>query len=144
MEAGAPCCKISVVWGDGETTLFQLSLVDSNAPKGEQFDVSIDVPLVKNLIPAMLMDVLLSSCPTCEYEGKGGGQVRCKDCIAKEGGGEKRAEAFEISDAAAWCRGSGEGGQIINRQTVGDVPSGGNGHLDGAKGCLVVNNDRES
>jgi hypothetical protein len=71
--------------------------------------VSIDVPLVKNLVPAMLVDVLLSSRPACEYEGEGGGQVRCKDCIAKEGGGEKGAEAFKIRKAAACCGGSGEG-----------------------------------
>ncbi len=80
-------------------TLFHLSLVDSNAPKGEQFDVSIGVPLVKILVPAVLEDVLLSSCPACEYEGKGGGQIHCKDHIAKEGGRGKGAETFKISNA---------------------------------------------
>ncbi len=35
-------------------------------------------------------------------------------------------------------------GHIVNRQAVGDVPGRGNGHLDGAKGCLVVYDDRES
>ncbi len=79
VEASTPCCKFSIVRGDGETTLFHLSLVDSNAPKGEQFDMSINVPLIKNLVPAVLADVLLSSCPTCKYEGKGGGQLHCKD-----------------------------------------------------------------
>ncbi len=144
VDAGAPCHVFSIVRGDGEITLFHLSLVDSDAPKGEQFDMSIDNTLAKILIPAMLADVLLSSLPACEFLGEGGGQVLCKDCIAKEGGGEKGAETFEIRKAVACCRGSGEGGQIVDRQTVGDVLGRGNSHLDGAKGCLVVNNDRES
>ena len=73
MEGGAPHREFSVVGGIGETTLFHLSLVDSNGPKGEQFNVSIDNPLVKILVPAVLADVLLSSRPACKYEGKGGG-----------------------------------------------------------------------
>jgi hypothetical protein len=76
VEASAPCRKFSIVRGDREMTLFHLSLVDSNAPKGEQFDVSIDVPLIESFVPAVLADVLLSSRPACEYEGEGGGQVR--------------------------------------------------------------------
>ncbi len=103
--------------------------------------MSIDNPLVKTLVPAMLVDVLLSSRPACKYEGEGGGQVLCKDCIAKKGGREKGAEAFKIKQATACCGGSGEGGQIVNHQAVGDVPGRGNGHLNGAKGCLVVYND---
>ncbi len=144
VKAGAPCCEFSVVWGNGEMTLFHLSLVDSDAPKGEQFNVSIDNPLVKTLVPVVLADVLLSSCPACKYEGKGGGQVLCEDCIAKKGGGGKGAEAFEIRQAASCRGGSGEGGQIVNRQAVDDVPGRGNGHLDGAKCCLVVYDDEES
>jgi hypothetical protein len=104
----------------------------------------IDNPLIETLVPAVLADVLLLSHPACKYEGKGGGQVRCKDHIAKEGGWEKGAEAFEIRKATPCCGRSGEGGQFINRQTVGDVPGGGNTHLDGAKGCLVVYDDGES
>ena len=144
VEAGAPLCEFSVVWGNGETSLLNLSLVDSNAPKGEQFDVSIDNPLIETLVPAVLADVLLSSRPACKYEGKGGGQVRCEDCIAKEGGREKGAEAFKIRKAAVCCGGSGGGSHIVDCQTVGDVPGGGNGHLDGVKCCLVVNNEGES
>ncbi len=86
VKAGAPCREFSIVRGNGEMTLLYLSMVDSDAPKGEQVNVSIDIPLVKNLVPAMLADVLLLSHPACEYEGKGGGQVRCKDPIAKEEG----------------------------------------------------------
>ncbi len=110
VEAGAPHRKFSVVRGDGEATLFHLSLVDSDAPKGEQFEVSIDIPLIEILVPAVLADMLLSSHPACKDEGKGGGQVRCKDCIAKNRGGEKGEEAFEVSNAAAVHGGSGEGG----------------------------------
>jgi hypothetical protein len=144
MEAGAPRCKFFIVRGDGETTLFHFSLVNSNAPKGEQFNVSIGNPLVETLIPAVLADVLLSSHPACEYEGEGGGQVLCEDCIAKKGGGEQGAEAFKIRHATACCGGSGEGSQIVERQAVGDVPCRGNGHLDGEKGCMVVYDDGES
>ncbi len=138
MEAGAPHRKFSIIQGDGEMTLFHLSLVDSDAPMREQFNMSIDNPLVETLVPAVLADVLLSSCPACDYEGKGGGQILCKNRIAKKGGRGKGAEAFEIRQAVACHGGSGEGGQIVDRQAVGDVPGRGDGHLDGAKGCLVV------
>jgi hypothetical protein len=77
-------------------TLFHLSLVDSNAPKGKQFNVSIDDPLVKTLVPAVLADVLLLSRPACEYEGKGGGQVLCEDCIAKKGGRKKELRPLRL------------------------------------------------
>ncbi len=97
VEASAPRCKFSIIQGNGEMTLFHLSLVDSDAPKGEQFDVSIDVPFIKTLVPAMLADILLSSRPAYEYEGKEGGQVRCKDCIAKEGGGEKELRPLMLA-----------------------------------------------
>ncbi len=144
VEAGAPRREFSIIRGDGAMTLFHLSLVDFDATKGEQFDVSIDNPLIDTLVPAVLAGVLLLSHPACKYEGKGGGQVRCEDCIAKEGGGEKGAEAFKIRKAAVCCGGSGGGSHIVDCQTVGDVPGGGNGHLDGVKGCLVVNDKGES
>ncbi len=35
VEASTPFCKFTVVWGDGESHLCHLSLVDSNAPKIE-------------------------------------------------------------------------------------------------------------
>ncbi len=139
VEAGAPRQKFSVIQGNGEMTLSHLSLVDFDAPKGEQFDVSIDVPLVEILVPAMLMDMLLSSCPSCQDQGKGGGQVHCEDFIAKERGGQKGAEAFEVCNAASIHGGSGEGGHFLNSQAVGNVPGWRDSHLDGAKGCLVVN-----
>ena len=114
MEAGAPRHEFSIIRGDGATTLFHLSLVDSDAPKGEQFDMSIDNPLIETLVPVMLANVLLLSRPACKYEGEGGGQVSCEDCIAKEGGGEKGAEAFKIRKAVACCGGSEEGRQIVD------------------------------
>ncbi len=106
--------------------------------------MSIDNPLIETLVPVMLANVLLLSRPACKYEGEGGGQVSCKDCIAKEGGRKKGAEAFKIRKALTSCKGSVDGSHIVNCQTVGDVPGGGNGHLDEAKGCLVVNDDGES
>ena len=64
--------------------------------------------------------------------------------LQRKGAGKKGAEAFKIRKAAV-CRGrSGGGSHIFDCQTVGDVPGGGNGHLDGVKGSLVVNNDGES
>ncbi len=33
VEAGAPRCEFSIIRGDGETTLFHMFLVDSDAPK---------------------------------------------------------------------------------------------------------------
>ncbi len=145
VEVGAPHHEFSIVQGNGEMTLFHLYLVDSDAPKGEQFDVSIDDPLIETFVPAVLGDVLLLSRPACEYEGKGGeGQVLCTDRIAKKGGGEKGAEAFKIRQAAARHVGSGEGSQIVDRQAVGDVPGRENNHLDGAKGCLMVYNHGEN
>ncbi len=83
VEAGAPRRDFSIVRGNGEMNHFHLSLADSNATKGEQFSVSIDNTLFETLVPALLADVLLLSRPACKYEGEGGGQVLCKDCIAK-------------------------------------------------------------
>jgi hypothetical protein len=56
----------------------------------------------------MLADMLLLSRPACKEEGEGG--VCSKDCIAKVGGTEKGAEAFEVSNATA-VRGGWWGGQ---------------------------------
>ncbi len=61
---GVPHPKLAVVWGNGETCLLNLALVDSNA---------IDVCLIETLTPALLADMLLSSCPACKDKGKGGG-----------------------------------------------------------------------
>jgi hypothetical protein len=71
-------------------------LVDSNAPKGEQFDVSIDVPLIEILIPAMLTDVLLSSCPTCEYEDKGGAESAVRIALRRKGAGKKELKPSRL------------------------------------------------
>ncbi len=126
VEVGAPHRKFSVVQGNGEMTLFHLSLVDSDALKGEQLDVSIDDPLIETLVPAVLADVLLSSRPACEYEGKGGeGQVLCKDCIAKKGGGEKGAEAFKIRQAMVCHGGSGEAAKSSTVRQLVMSPAGG-------------------
>ena len=63
--------------------------MDSNTPKIEQFNMGVDVAFVEILFPGMLVDVLLSSCPACDDEGKGGEGVCYKDCIAEERGGKE-------------------------------------------------------
>ncbi len=89
MEAGAPRREFSVIRGDGATTLFHLSLVDSDAPKGEQFDMSIDNPLVETLVPAVLADVLLLSRPACKYEGEGEAKSTARIALQRKGAGKK-------------------------------------------------------
>jgi hypothetical protein len=92
--------------------------------------VCVDVSFVKILIPAMLADMLLLSHPDCKDWSKGGGQVRCKDRIAKKGGGEKAPEGFKVDKAATVGGGNGKGGEIINRGAVVDVLDGGDDILD--------------
>ncbi len=90
VEAGAPHQDFSIVRGDGETTLFHLSLVDYDAPKGEQFNVSIDDPLVEILIPAMLTDVLLSSRPRGEVESS------ARIALQRMGAGKKELRLLRL------------------------------------------------
>jgi hypothetical protein len=90
----------------------------------------VDVSFVKILIPAVLTDMLLSSHPDCKDQSKGGGRVRCKDCIAMEGGGEEAPKGFEVDEAAAVGRGNGKGGELIDRGAVVDVLNGGDDLLD--------------
>ncbi len=90
----------------------------------------IDISFVKILIPAVLADMLLSSHPDCKDQSKGGGQVCCKDCIAKKGGGEEAPEGFEVDEAAAVGGGNGKGGKLINRGAVVGVLDGGDDLLD--------------
>jgi hypothetical protein len=71
--------------------------------------VGVDFSLVKALVPAVLMDMLLLRCPICKDEGKGGGQVCCKDCVAEEGGRKEALEGFEVDEATS-IRGRGWGG----------------------------------
>ncbi len=81
----------------------------------------VDVCLAKTLVHAMLMDMLLSSCPTCEDNGEGGGQVRCNDRVAEEGGGEVATEGFEVDEAAVVRGGDGEGGKSVDHGIVANV-----------------------
>jgi hypothetical protein len=141
VEAGAPLCEFSVVWGNGETSLLNLSLVDSNAPKGEECNVVIDVLLVKTFVPTVVADILLLGCPTCKDEVKRGGTVCCEDCIAEEGGMKESQEALKVDRAVTNCRESGEGGKIFNHEAVCNVHSTRDSHLDGTNGYLMVNND---
>jgi hypothetical protein len=104
--------------------------VDSNATKIELVNVCIDVSLIKILIPAVLADMPLSSHPDCEDQSKGGRQVHCKDCIAKEGGGEEAPKGFKVDKTAAVGGGNGKGGKVINRGAVVNVLDGRDNLLD--------------
>jgi hypothetical protein len=93
----------------------------------------IDVCLVETFVHAMLIDVLLSSCPACKDKGEGGGQVCCEDRVAEEGGREEATESFKVDEAAVVHKGDGEGGKSIDPGTVANVLYGGDDLLDGAK-----------
>ncbi len=90
----------------------------------------VDVSFVKILIPAVLADMLLLSYPDCKDQSKGGGQVRCKDCIAKEGGGEEAPEGFKVDEATTVGGENGKGGKLVNREAVVDVLNGRDNLLD--------------
>ncbi len=45
-------------------------------------------------------------------------RVCCKDCIVEEGGRKESQDALEVDGAATNCRGSGEGGKIINMRQL--------------------------
>ncbi len=102
--------------------------------------MGIDICLVETLDHAVLVDMLLLSCPTCKDKGEGGGQVHCKDPVVEEGGREEATEDFKV-DEAAIIRGGGEGGKSVDRGTVANVLYGGDDLLDRAKWCPMVNND---
>ncbi len=141
VEVGAPFCKFSIVRGNGGTSLLNLSLVDSNTPKGEKCSVVVDILFVKSFVPTVVVDILLLGHPTCKDEVKRGGGVCCEDCVAEEGGGKESQEALKVDGAAANCGRSGEGSKMVNREAVGNVHSAGDGHLDGTNDRLMVNND---
>ena len=91
--------------------------------------MGVDVALVENLFPVVLVDVLLSSHPACKDEGKGGEGVSCEDCIAKERSREETPESFEVDDTCGVVR--GVGGLVIDREASVDVLNGGDDLLDG-------------
>ena len=47
VEAGTPIVEFAVIWGNGESCLGDLSLVDSQTPEGEKFEVGFDLLFVK-------------------------------------------------------------------------------------------------
>ncbi len=143
VEADAPFCKFSIVQGNGETSLLNLTLVDSNAPNGEKRNMVVGVLFVETFIPTVVTDILLLGHPTCKDKVKRGGGVCCEDWVAEEGGGKESQEALEVDGAATNCGGSGEGSKIVNREAVGNVHSAGDGHLDGMNDRLMVNNDKD-
>ncbi len=107
VEAGTPIVEFAVVWGNGESFLGNLSLVDSQTPEGEKFDVGVDVLFVKILIFIVGVYELFLSCSVREDDGKGGEGVRCKDRIAKERSREETPESFKVDDACGIVRGEG-------------------------------------
>jgi hypothetical protein len=102
-----------------------LYLVDSDAPKGEKFDMSIDDPLVETLVLAVLVDVLLLSRPACKYEGKGGGRVSCKDCIAKVGAGKKELRPSRLKRLQRDAKGVGRAAELPTVRQLVISPEGG-------------------
>ena len=129
VEAGAPVVEFAVVWGNGESCLGNLSLVDPQTPEGEKFEVGVDVLFVEILIFIVGVYELFPSRSAWEDEGKGGEEVRCKDCIAKERSREETPESFEVDDAYGVVR--GEGRQVVNCEASVDVLDGGDDLLDG-------------
>jgi hypothetical protein len=143
VEAGAPLCKFSIVQVNGETSLLNLTLVDSNAPKGEKHNMVVGILFVETFIPTVVADILLLGHPTCKDKVKRGGRVCCEDLVAEEESGKESQEALEVDGATSNCGGSGEGGKIVNCEAVGNVHSAGDGHLDGMNDCLMVNNGKD-
>ncbi len=125
MEAGTPRHEFSVIRCDGEMTLFHLSLVNSYAPKGEQFDMSIDVPLIKNLVPTVLVDVLLLSSPACKYEGKGEAESAAR--IALQRKEARKMELKPLRLLMQWCvaGGVGRAAKLSSVRQLAMSPAGG-------------------
>ncbi len=129
VEVGTPIVEFAVVWGNGESCLGNLSLVDSQTTEGEKFNVGVDVLFVEILIFVVGVYELFSSRSAHEDEGKGREGVRCKDCIVTERSREETPESFEVDDACGVVR--GEGGQVVDREASVDVINGGDDLLDG-------------
>jgi hypothetical protein len=139
VEADTPIVEFAVVWGNEESRLGDFSLVDSQTPEGEKFDLGVDVLFVEILVLIVGVDKLLSSRPACKDKGKGGEGVCCEDCIAKERSGEEAPESFE--DNACGVVQNGEGGQFNYCEASIDVLNGRDDFLDGEERCSVVDND---
>ena len=129
VEAGTPIVEFAIVWGNGESCLGNLSLVDSQTPEGEKFDVGVDILFVEILIFIVGAYELFLSRSAREDEGKGGEGVSCEDCIAKERSREETPESFEVDDTCGIVR--GVGGLVIDREASVDVLNGGDDLLDG-------------
>ncbi len=128
VEAGIPIVKFAIVWGNKESCLGYLSLVNSQTPEGENFEVGIDVLFAEILIFVVGVHELFSSCSAHEDEGKWGEGVRCEDRIAKERSKKETIESFKVDDACGVI--SGEGGQVIDCEASVYVLDGGDNLLD--------------
>ncbi len=129
VEAGTPIIEFATIWGNGESCLGNLSLVDFQTPEGGKFDMGIDVLFTEILIFIVGVYELFLSFSARKDEGKGGEGVRCKDHIGKEMSREETPESFKVDDACGvvcW-----EGGQVVNPEASVDVLDGGDDLLDG-------------
>ena len=70
MEAGTPIVEFAIVWGNRESCLSYLSLVDPQTPEGEKIEVDVDVLFVKILIFVVGVHELFVSRSAREDEGK--------------------------------------------------------------------------
>jgi hypothetical protein len=129
VETGTPVVEFTVVWGNGESCLGDLSLVDPQTPDGEKFHVGVDVLFVEILIFIVGVYDFFLSCSAREDEGKGGEGLHCKDRIAKERSREETPESFKVDDACGIVR--GESGQVLDCEASVDVLDGGDDLLDG-------------
>ena len=133
VEVGTPNVEFAVVWGNRESRLGYLSLVNSQTPEKEKFNVGVDLLFVEILVLVVDVYKLLLSCPACKDK---------EDCIAEERSREEAPESVKVDDASGVVRScGGEGGQVINCKVSINILDGGDNLLDGEKRCLVVDND---
>ena len=128
VEAGAPVVEFAVVWGNGESCLGNLSLVDSQTPEGEKFHVGIDVLFVKILIFIVGVYELFSSRSARKDEGKGERESTARIALQRKGAREKLPRALRLMMLVAL---SMEGGQVGDHEASIDVLDGGDDLLDG-------------
>ncbi len=138
VEAGTPIVEFAVVWDGGESCFGDLSLMNSQTPEEEKFDVGIDILFVEVLVFVLGGYKLFLSRPAREDKGKGGEGVCCKDHIAEERSREDAPKGFEVDDACGVIRGKGR--QVVDHEASVNVLDGGEDLLDGEDRCPVVDN----
>jgi hypothetical protein len=130
VEGGTVVHEFPIIRVNGETSLLELSLVDAHAPQDKKINVDLIIPSIKIHVVVMKGDVLLASVPVREDKGKGGGGILGEDGIAEEGGRKEYLDGFQIGHAIIHS-GSGEGLELICRETGIDVGIGWDNCLEG-------------